>query len=188
MTVSVSKISPTIKTTATSQFITVAGGCFWGMEKVVRKQFGHRGLVDVRVGYANGDPNTLPVDYKKVCTGATNFAESVQIAYEPSSLTPKEILDIFFRIHDPTTVNSQGPDKGTQYRSAILVHNKEELLVAEAAKEAAQKTWYPNDSLVTEIEEIAVWIDGEDYHQQYLEKNPTGYECPTHFLRQLPKI
>lgn len=183
MTASASTTSPTLRTTSTSKLITVAAGCFWGVEKVFRKHFQGKRLVDAKVGYANGNPATVPINYKKVCGGATDFAEAVQISYEPSQVSLKEIIEIFFRIHDPTTVNAQGPDVGTQYRSAIYPHDDEDIEVVKQVKEEMQKTWYPNHRIVTQIEKIQVWVDGEDYHQDYLEKNPSGYECPTHFLR-----
>lgn len=180
-------VSPTLKTTPTSKLITVAAGCFWGVEKVISKYFNGKGLVDAKVGYANGNKGESNVTYQKVCLGSTNFAEALQIAYEPSQTSLRDILDIFFRIHDPTTVNSQGPDVGTQYRSGIFVHSQEDLEVAEQVKKQFQEEWYPNHTIVTKIEPLELWFDGEDYHQQYLEKNPTGYECPTHFLRTKPK-
>ncbi|EMG51090.1 MXR1 Peptide methionine sulfoxide reductase [Candida maltosa Xu316] len=183
-----STISPTIRSTATSKFITLSAGCFWGVEHVFRKQFTNKGLVDIKVGMANGNPSVHDVSYKKVCTGTTDFVESVQIAYEPSQLPTSDILDIFFRMHDPTTVNSQGPDKGTQYRSAILTHDEEEREAALKLKEKYQKEWYPNHKIATIIEPIKIWYDSEDYHQDYLNNNPGGYECPTHFIRTEPKI
>lgn len=187
MTASASIASPTLKTTSTSKLITVAAGCFWGVERVFRKHFQEKGLIDAKVGYANGNADTFPIHYKKVCSGATNFAEAVQISYEPSKISLQEIVEIFFRIHDPTTVNSQGPDVGTQYRSAIYPHDDEDAETIRQVKEEMQKTWYPNHPIVTQIEKIQVWVDGEDYHQEYLAKNPSGYECPTHFLRLAAK-
>lgn len=180
-------VSPTLKTTTTSQLITLAAGCFWGVEKVFQKQFAGKGLVDVKVGYANGKPNIGDVNYRQVCTGETEFAESIQIAYEPATLKLEDIIDIFFRMHDPTTLNSQGADVGTQYRSVIMAHNEEDLKVAQEVKEKVQKAFYPNHKIVTYIEPIKVWYDAEDYHQKYLQKNPTGYECANHFIRTEPK-
>lgn len=152
------------------------------------KHFKGKGLVDAKVGYANGLPSIGHVDYRQVCSGSTNFAEALQISYEPSQLPLKDILDIFFRIHDPTTFNSQGPDVGTQYRSAIFTHDGADLEEAKKVKEVFQKEWYPNHKIATEIEPISIWYDAEDYHQRYLDKNPGGYECPTHFLRTKPKV
>lgn len=174
-------------TTGSSKLITLAAGCFWGVEKVFRKQFGDKGLLDVRVGYANGIPTIGNVNYEKVCSGSTDFVEAVQISYEPEKLPLESILDIFFRMHDPTTANAQGPDHGTQYRSAIMTHNEEDNKVAWDMKLKMQTEWYPNSQIVTIIEPIKVWYDAEAYHQQYLKKNPGGYDCPTHFIRTKPK-
>ena len=180
-------VSPTLKKTTTSQLITLAGGCFWGVERVLRKHFTDKGLIDIKVGYANGIPTIDNINYKLVCTGTTNFVESVQISYEPSQLTVEDIIDIFFRMHDPTLLNAQGRNTGTQYRSAILTHSNEDLQVALELKDKYQKTWYPNDTIYTVIEPISIWYDAEDYHQEYLDKNPEGYACPTHFIRTQPK-
>ncbi|OBA19281.1 methionine sulfoxide reductase A [Metschnikowia bicuspidata var. bicuspidata NRRL YB-4993] len=180
-------VSPTLKSTPTAKIVTLAAGCFWGVERVMGKYFKDKGLIDAKVGYANGLPSISDVSYKKVCSGATGFAESLQLSYDPSQLSLKEILDIFFRIHDPTTFNAQGPDQGTQYRSAIFVHDQDDLSVAQEIKAHFQKEWYPNHKIATEIDLIKNWYDAEDYHQKYLDQNPGGYECPTHFLRTKPK-
>ncbi|EGV60770.1 Peptide methionine sulfoxide reductase [Yamadazyma tenuis] len=181
-------VSPTLRTTSTSRLITLAAGCFWGVEKVFVKQFADQGMVDIKVGYANGIPSISEIDYKRVCSGETQFAEAVQISYEPSKLPVGDILDIFFRMHDPTTLNSQGPDNGTQYRSVVMAHSDDDAILARAVKERIQKEYYPNHQIVTFIEPIKVWYDAEDYHQEYLKKHPTGYECPSHFIRTKPKV
>ncbi|WPK24526.1 hypothetical protein PUMCH_001802 [Australozyma saopauloensis] len=173
---------------ASTKVITLAAGCFWGVERVFARHFQGKGLVGAKVGYANGSPSYDSVDYKKVCSGSTGFTEAVQLTYDPSVLNIKEIIEIFFRIHDPTTVNAQGPDVGTQYRSGIYTSSDEDLAVAKEVRDYFQKEWYPNLPIVTEIEPLAKWFDAEDYHQQYLDKNPGGYECPTHFLRLKPKV
>lgn len=170
-----------------SKVVTVAAGCFWGVERAFSRHFQGKGLLSTKVGYANGAPSIDHVDYKAVCTGTTGFSEAVQLTYDPSLLTFREIIEIFFRIHDPTTVNAQGPDVGTQYRSGIYTLSEEDLAVAKEVKEYFQKEWYPHKRVVTEIEPLAKFIDAEEYHQQYLDKNPGGYECPTHFLRTKPK-
>lgn len=181
-------ISPTIKTTSSSKLITLAAGCFWGVEHLFNKQFHNKGLVDIKVGYANGIESLTDVNYRKVCLGETNFLEAVQISYEPGQLPLLDILNLFFRMHDPTTVNRQGPDQGTQYRSAIYYQTEEDKQAAIAARDEAQKTWYPHHKIVTQIEPLKIWYDAEDYHQEYLIKNPGGYECPSHFIRTLPKV
>lgn len=181
-------VSTTLKTTSTSALITLASGCFWGTENVFRKYFSGNGLIDIKVGYANGTPTVGNINYEKVCSDTTNFVEGVQLSYEPSKLPLSKILDIFFRTHDPTTVNAQGPDRGSQYRSVIMTHNDEDHQTAWDVKEKMQKEWFPNHKIVTIIEPIKIWHDAEDYHQEYLKKNPGGYECPTHFLRTKPKV
>ncbi|GEQ68166.1 hypothetical protein JCM33374_g1833 [Metschnikowia sp. JCM 33374] len=180
-------VSPTLERTPTAKIITLAAGCFWGVEKVMGRYFKGKGLVDAKVGYANGLPSVTDVTYRNVCSGTTGYAESIQISYEPSQVSLKEILDIFFRIHDPTTFNAQGPDHGTQYRSAIFTHDENDLTIARETRNFFQKEWYPNHKIATEIELIKSWYDAEDYHQKYLDRNPGGYECPTHFLRTKPK-
>lgn len=185
---SIVTISPTLKTTSTSKLITLSAGCFWGVEKFFSKQLSGKGLVDIKVGYANGLKNVTDVTYEKVCSGATNFVESVQISYEPATLGLSDILSLFFRMHDPTTVNAQGPDTGTQYRSAILYSSEQDGKIANEVRDQFQTEWYPNHKIATIIEPIDVWYDAEEYHQKYLLKNPGGYDCPTHFLRTKPKV
>lgn len=182
------KFSPTLKTTETSKLLTLAAGCFWGVERVFKKQFGNKGIVDIKVGYANGEPTSRRVTYELVCAQVGNFVESIQISYEPSQVSAKELIEIFFRMHDPTQSNAQGPDKGVQYRSAILLDAEEDVELADQVKAESQKTWYPNHKIVTVIEPIKIWYDAEDYHQRYLDKNPGGYECPLHFIRTKAKV
>lgn len=165
----------------TYRIATVAAGCFWGVEHIYRKTFLGKGLIATEVGYSGGD--TANPTYKQVCTSSTNYAEALQIVYDPKVLSYEDILDFFFRIHDPTTLNSQGPDKGTQYRSAIFTQDLEEQNVAEQVKQRFQDTFWSRP-IVTDIIPIKNWYDAEDYHQKYLEKNKDGYECPTHFVRE----
>jgi peptide-methionine (S)-S-oxide reductase len=167
--------------------ITLAAGCFWGVERVFTRQFKNKGLVDIKVGYANGIEGINEITYEKVCSGSTNFVESVQISYEPSQLSLQDILGIFFRMHDATTVNRQGNDTGTQYRSGIFYHYAEDGAICSQVKEESNKIWYPNHQIVTIIEPIKIWYDAEDYHQTYLDRNPGGYECANHFIRTTPK-
>jgi methionine-S-sulfoxide reductase len=153
---------------------TLAGGCFWGVEELVRTL---PGVVDTTVGYAGG---TLDKPrYEDVKTGRTGHAESLQIVFDPSKITFDEILDFFFRLHDPTTENRQGNDIGTQYRSAIFYHDEAQRDAAEAAKKRAQPKW-PRP-IVTEVVPFASFYPAEDYHQDYLQRKPDGYTC--HYLR-----
>lgn len=180
-------ISPTIKTSPSAQYITLAAGCFWGVEHIYRKHFTQaQGLIDCKVGYSGDIKHTNPT-YEQICQHITNFAEVLQIAYDPVKLPTETVIDFFFRIHDPTSINQQGPDIGTQYRSAIFYHNDEQKKIAEQMKEKFQKTFY-KDKIVTEILPIKDFYDAEAYHQLYLEHNPSGYQCPTHFIRTKPQI
>lgn len=177
-------ISKTLKRLPNDEVLTIAAGCFWGTEHMYRKHFVNK-LVDCKVGYANG--TTSDPTYKAVCTGTTNHAEALQISYDPSVTSFKELIDFFFRMHDPTTINSQGPDVGTQYRSAIFTHSDEQSKIAKLSLEEVQKKWYPNNKIETIIEPIKSFYDAEEYHQKYLFANPSGYQCPSHFLRTAPK-
>ncbi|GMM37087.1 peptide-methionine-S-sulfoxide reductase [Saccharomycopsis crataegensis] len=186
---SVSKISPTLKVLEGSQLLTIAAGCFWGVEHIYRKNFQDKGIYDLKVGYANGDiANYKNPDYKTVCTGATNFAEALQVSFDPAKISYRELVAFFFRMHDATHLNHQGPDQGTQYRSAIFVNDEKQLSVAKEELEKAQKEWYPNHKIVTQIEYLDSFWDAEEYHQEYLTNNPTGYACPSHFIRTTPKV
>ncbi len=153
---------------------TLAGGCFWGVEELVRKL---PGVTDTTVGYAGG---TLDKPrYEDVKNGRTGHAESLQIVFDPSKITFDEILDFFFRLHDPTTANRQGNDVGTQYRSAIFYHDEAQRDAAERAIQRAQPKW-PRP-IVTEVVPFTNFYEAEDYHQDYLQRKPNGYTC--HYLR-----
>ncbi|MBV9070556.1 MAG: peptide-methionine (S)-S-oxide reductase MsrA [Acidobacteria bacterium] len=153
---------------------TLAGGCFWGVEELVRKL---PGVVDTTVGYAGG---TLDKPrYEDVKSGRTGHAESLQIVFDPSKISYDEILDFFFRLHDPTTANRQGNDIGTQYRSAIFYHDESQRDAAQRAITRAQPKW-PRP-IVTEIVPFTNFYEAEDYHQDYLQRYPNGYTC--HYLR-----
>ncbi|KAI9338490.1 peptide methionine sulfoxide reductase, partial [Obelidium mucronatum] len=159
-------------------------GCFWGVERSFVKKFG-QAISNPRVGYAGGvkaDPS-----YKEVCTGKTQHAEVLQFEFDPAAASYDTILDFFFRMHDPTTLNRQGGDAGTQYRSAIFYHSEEQRLAAERAIVRFQPAFGKN-KISTTLEPATKFWDGEEYHQDYLTKNPNGYECPTHFERTWQKI
>jgi len=153
---------------------TLAGGCFWGVEELVRKL---PGVTDTTVGYAGGTLDK-PL-YEDVKTGRTGHAESLQIVFDPSKITFDEILDFFFRLHDPTTANRQGNDIGTQYRSAIFYHDDSQREAAVRAIQRAQPKW-PRP-IVTEVVPFTNFYEAEDYHQDYLQRKPNGYTC--HYLR-----
>jgi peptide-methionine (S)-S-oxide reductase len=163
-----------------SEKATFAAGCFWGVEKV----FGALpGVLSTQVGYTGGtiaDPS-----YEEVCTGRTGHAEAVEVTYDPSRISYDELVEFFFRHHDPTTLNRQGNDAGTQYRSAIFYHTKEQKAAAENAIQALQKSGIFKAPVVTTIEPAGEFYRAEEYHQKYLKKNPFGY-C--HIQLQSAKI
>lgn len=164
---------------------TLAAGCFWGVEHIFRKHFGDKGLYDARVGYIGGD--TSDPSYKAVCSGNTGHAEATLLIYDPTRLSYPTLLEFFYRMHDPTTRNQQGPDRGTQYRSGIFFHSPEQEAAARDITKRANEQWW-GGKIVTEILPAKQWWDAEDYHQLYLTKNPYGYECPSHYLRTFPEL
>ncbi|KAL7272059.1 Peptide methionine sulfoxide reductase [Rhizina undulata] len=166
--------------------VTVAAGCFWGVEHLYRKNFEGKGLLDARVGYCGGDTNNP--SYRVVCSGSTGHAESLQVLYDPSKVSYEAMLEFFFRMHDPTTENRQGGDVGTQYRSAIFFHSPEQETAAKKLMEKVQNQWYTGKKIVTQLVPAGQWWDAEDYHQLYLQNTPGGYECPAHYVRSFPPL
>ena len=149
---------------------TFAGGCFWGMEKY----FGEiTGVVSTRVGYTGGTVKNP--DYELVCTGTTGHAEAVEVTYDPARVPYEDLLEFFFTHHNPTTLNRQGNDVGTQYRSAIFYHSPAQKAAAEKAKSALEQSGVLKKPIVTQIEPASEFYSAEDYHQKYLKKNPGGY-------------
>jgi len=151
---------------------TLAGGCFWCLEAVFDDV---KGVQSVESGYAGGGMDNP--SYRDVCTGATGHAEVVQVKFDPQVVSYKEILNVFFAIHDPTTFNRQGADVGTQYRSAIFFHDDEQKRTAEELiKELdRQKIW--DRPIVTEVTKLDKFYAAEDYHQEYFAKNPYQPYC-----------
>ncbi|KAF1816590.1 peptide methionine sulfoxide reductase msrB/msrA [Eremomyces bilateralis CBS 781.70] len=165
---------------------TIAAGCFWGVEHMYRKAFDGKGLIDARVGYIGGD--TQNPSYRAVCTGRTGHAEALQVIYDPEKLKYRELIEFLYRMHDPTTKDRQGPDTGSQYRSGIFFHDEEQEKIAKEVTDKVQQEWWKKGKVVTEILPAGQWWDAETYHQLYLDKNPGGYECPSHFLRPFPPL
>jgi peptide methionine sulfoxide reductase msrA/msrB len=157
---------------------TLAGGCFWGMEDLIRQI---PGVIETQVGYTGG--KLKQATYEQVKKGDTGHAESVQILFDPSKISYEKILVHFFKMHDPTTINRQGNDVGTQYRSAIFYSTEAQKKAAEALKQRADKSGKWGKPIVTEIVPFGEFWRGEDYHQKYLVKNPGGYTC--HFVRKI---
>ncbi|VVT46524.1 uncharacterized protein SAPINGB_P001256 [Magnusiomyces paraingens] len=174
-------VSPTLNVPEGAQVATYGAGCFWGVEHMYRKHFAKRGLIDCKVGYAGG-AMTSPT-YNQVCTGGTGHAEVVQLSFDPKTVSYYDLTLFFFRMHDPTTLNSQGPDRGSQYRSAIFYHSDAQKTDAERARDVAQEKYFPGARIVTQIVKADSFWDAEKYHQKYLQNNPGGYECPSHYLR-----
>ncbi len=154
----------------------LAGGCFWGVEEILRSI---PGVIDIEAGYTGGSLRNPT--YEDVHTGRTGHAESVRVVFDPDKLSFEGLLGWFFRLHDPTTLNRQGNDVGTQYRSAIFYQNEEQRRVAEAFKAKVDASGKWKRPLTTEIVPASEFWLAEDYHQDYLQKNPGGYTC--HFLR-----
>ena len=145
---------------------TFAAGCFWGVEAAFLKV---DGVLETKVGYTGGSSENPT--YKEVCTGETGHAEAVQIKYDPEKIEFEQLLNIFFFSHDPTQVNRQGPDIGTQYRSSIFFHDQSQKEVATKYVESLNQRDEFKSPIATEIVEVAKFWDAEEYHQRYFEKN-----------------
>lgn len=144
---------------------TFAAGCFWGIESTFRRV---DGVTDVEVGYTGG--STKNPTYELVCSGQTGHAEAVRLEYDPEEVTYEELLDVFWKAHDPTQMNRQGPDVGTQYRSAIFYHDEAQKEAAEGAKKALDESDNLPRPIATEITAAGPFYRAEEYHQRYLEK------------------
>ncbi|MCF7803170.1 MAG: peptide-methionine (S)-S-oxide reductase MsrA [Candidatus Marinimicrobia bacterium] len=162
---------------------TLGGGCFWCLEPVFQEL---EGVGDVVVGYAGG--SVEEPTYQQVCTGNTGHAEVVNIPYDPSEISYRELLEIFFNIHNPTTKNRQGADVGTQYRSIILYHTEKQKATAESIIEEIESEGIWNDPVVTEVEEFEAFYRAEDYHQEYYEKNPNAGYCQVVIAPKMSKF
>ena len=149
---------------------TFAAGCFWGVEATFRKIPGVR---SAEVGYTGGATETP--SYEEVCGGRTGHAEAVHLLFDPDQVTYEQLLDAFWAIHDPTTTNRQGPDVGSQYRSAIFFHDAGQEAAARASKERLEAAGQWRDPIVTEIVPAGAFTRAEDYHQQYLDKRPQRF-------------
>jgi peptide methionine sulfoxide reductase msrA/msrB len=162
---------------ATVEEAVLAGGCFWGMEEILSQV---PGVIETTVGYAGGTSDNPK--YEQVKTGRTGHAEAIRVLFDPKRVSFKELLEgWFFKMHDPTTKDQQGNDRGSQYRSAIFVTSAKQREVAQQAKEQAQASGRWKKPIVTEIVDAGPFTPAEDYHQKYLEKHPGGYTC--HFMR-----
>ncbi len=149
-----------------TEIATFGAGCFWGVETTFRSL---PGVTDAAVGYLGG--TLKEPTYHDVCTGRTGHAEVVEVHFDPEKVSYQRLVDVFFQMHDPTTMNRQGPDVGTQYRSAIFFHSPEQKAIAEAAKEKWNKSGKYRRPIVTEITPASTFYRAEEYHQQYLAKH-----------------
>ena len=145
---------------------TFAAGCFWGVESAFRQV---PGVIDTQVGYTGG--KAANPTYKEVCTDATGHAEAIEITFDPDKVSYQALVELFFKMPDSTHVNRQGPDVGTQYRSAIFYHSPEQKVAAEAAKDALEKSGKYKKPVVTQILPAGPFYRAEEYHQRYFEKN-----------------
>lgn len=163
------------------QKAVLAGGCFWGIEAV----FEHvKGVSDAKSGYAGGD--AASADYRKVSSGTTGHAESVLVTYDPSQITYGQLLKVFFSVaHDPTELNRQGPDRGTQYRSAIFYANEEQKRIAEAYIKQLDRVKAFSQPIVTQVTPLQAFHDAEAYHQDYLAQHP---DEPYIVINDMPKV
>lgn len=159
------------------EIAVIAAGCFWGVEELLREL---DGVIDTEVGYCNGDGEN-PV-YTLVKIGTTGHAEAVKITFDPDKISYADLIRKFYKLHDPTTKNQQGNDVGTQYRSAIFYASEAQKATAEAVTKEVDASGVFKSPIVTEITLLKKFWSAEDYHQDYLQKNPDGYMC--HFWRE----
>lgn len=157
-------------------YVIVAGGCFWGLEDLLAK---FKGVTNTEVGYTGGELQNP--EYKDVKLGTTGHVEAVKVEFDSNQVDLKEILHYFFKIHDPTTINQQGNDIGSQYRSALFYHNLEQKELFNEVIEEVNKLGRFKGAVRTSLEEEKDFYRAEEFHQKYLEKNPGGYSC--HFER-----
>ena len=157
---------------AKSEIATLGGGCFWCVEAVFQRV---EGVISVKPGYAGG--NVKNPTYKQICTGNTGHAEVAKIEFDASKITYSQILNVFWQSHDPTTLNRQGNDVGTQYRSVIFFHNESQKEIAKKSKVDADKSGYWDNEIVTEVTLLNNYYDAEDYHDNYYNNNPNQPYC-----------
>ena len=162
---------------------TLAGGCFWCLEAVFKEV---EGIEKVVSGYSGS--STINPSYNEVCTGSTGHAEAIQLTFDPSKISFKQILEIFFYIHDPTTLNRQGADVGTQYRSAIFYHNQEQKTEAEKVIQELNAAHAWKSPVVTEVTPFKIFYPAEDYHQEYFNRNQSQPYCRMVIAPKLDKL
>ena len=171
-------LSLSLEAKVKTETATLAGGCFWGMEEIIREI---PGVLKTEVGYTGG--STKNATYLEVKTGRTGHAEAIQVEFAPTKLSFEKLLEWFFRMHNPTTKNQQGNDIGSQYRSGIFFHSEEQKATAVTVIDRVNKSGVWKAPVVTEVTPFNAWWSAEEYHQDYLRKNPGGYTC--HFVREV---
>ncbi len=174
-------MSETNQVTNKREQATLGGGCFWCLEAIFEQ---HEGVLDVTSGYAGGHKKNPT--YDEVSTGTTGHAEVVQIAYDPKKISYERLLEIFWDCHDPTTLNRQGPDVGTQYRSVILYHDDQQRSLAEKSQALAAKSF--DKPIATEIKPLKEFFRAETYHQDYFKNNPNAPYCVFVIKPKLEKL
>ena len=165
-----------MESNAETETIVLAGGCFWGMQELFRQR---PGVVSTRVGYCGGSLDRP--GYRDVCAGNTGHAEALEVVFDPGRTTLRALLEFFFQIHDPTTPDRQGNDRGSQYRSAIFVANESQRKIAETTIADIERSGIWPGDLVTQVVPAGTFWEAEPEHQDYLLRNPHGYTC--HFPR-----
>ena len=168
---------------AETERATLAGGCFWCIEAAMKEL---HGVESVTSGYAGGDVDDPT--YEQVCSGTTGHAEVVQVEYDPDDITYPDLLKVFFTVHDPTQLNRQGPDVGTQYRSAVFYHDDEQRETVEAFVDELEREGVYDDDIVTEIAPLDTFYEAEEYHQDYYEKNPGDAYCTFNAQPKIEKV
>ena len=166
-----------------TEITTLGGGCFWCVEAVFQRI---DGVLNVIPGYAGGHVNNP--SYREICTGKTGHAEVARIEFAPNIISYKQLLNVFWQAHDPTTLNKQGADIGTQYRSVIFYHSEEQKAVAEKSIKSANESKYWPNPIQTEITEINSYTDAEDYHDNYYNENPNQPYCQFVIKPKLDKL
>ncbi|KAH8828636.1 peptide methionine sulfoxide reductase [Flagelloscypha sp. PMI_526] len=179
--------APLTTENSTIEIATFASGSFWGTEYIFLKHYPpaeNKGILKTAVGYTGGHEDYKEPNYREVNSGRSGHAEAVRIEFDPGVVTYEELVEFFYRTHDPTTAGRQGPDVGSQYRSSIFTSTPEQEEIAKrVTQEVQEKHFTPKGkTIVTQILGAGPWWDAEEYHQLYLFKNPEGYQCPTHKL------
>jgi peptide-methionine (S)-S-oxide reductase len=168
---------------ANMEFATLGGGCFWCTEAIYKEL---KGVVSVTSGYSGGD--VVNPSYREVCTGRTGHAEVIEIEFDPSVISFSELLEVFFSTHDPTTLNRQGGDVGTQYRSVIFYHNPEQKKAADSVIDHLNQDSVFGKPVVTEVVKWKNFFPAEDYHQDYFENNPLQSYCQVVIVPKIEKF